>query len=242
MKLASTPTSITRSSPLARFQELFMAGSRHGYWLGAIIESRAFVPISPARFGRGDPWLGAAIVTRARSSSPLRSRGVRPRHARVRLRRHVESRRGGDRRADDPGDHSEQLRVLWELDAAEQDARLCALHACARCAELPRPRQPGNFPPLTQQALGVSKQTSLPAQQACKHLLERRQRDSQQRQQKIAFGVKVAQCLRAHGYPNFPDPTGLGSRASSRDRHELTAVPDSETACEKQAQKALGVP
>jgi hypothetical protein len=95
-----------------------------------------------------------------------------------------------------------------------------------------------------QQALGVSKQTSLTAQQVCKHLLSGGgSATPQQRQQKIAFGVKVAQCLRAHGYPNVPDPTALGSRAlppgidANSPQFQTT-----ETACKKQAQKALGVP
>jgi len=52
-----------------------------------------------------------------------------------------------------------------------------------------------------------------------------------------------SQCLRAHGYPNFPDPTALGSQAlpagidTSSPQFQAT-----EAACEKQAQKALGVP
>ena len=121
--------------------------------------------------------------------------------------------------------------------------------AFARCMRahgvqnFPDPDSHGNFPPLTQQALGVSKQASLGAQQACKHLLSSGGSATPQRRQKIAFGVKVAQCLRAHGYPNFPDPTGLGSQAlppgiDTNSPQFQTA----ETACEKQAQKALGVP
>ena len=122
--------------------------------------------------------------------------------------------------------------------------------AFARCMRaqgiqnFPDPNSQGNFPPLSQQALGVSKQTALTAQQACRHLLSNGgSATPQQRQQKIAFGVKVAQCLRAHGYPNFPDPTGLGSQAlppgidTNSPQFQTT-----ETGCEKQVQKALGVP
>ena len=127
--------------------------------------------------------------------------------------------------------------------------RLHGTLAFARCMRahgvqnFPDPDSHGNFPPLTQQALGVSKQASLGAQQACKHLLSSGGSATPQRRQKIAFGVKVAQCLRAHGYPNFPDPTGLGSQAlppgidTNSPQFQTT-----ETACEKQAQKALGVP
>ena len=122
--------------------------------------------------------------------------------------------------------------------------------AFARCMRahgvpsFPDPNSQGSFPPLSQQALGVSKQTSLAAQQACKGLLSSGGTATpQQRQQKITFGVKVAQCLRAHGYPNFPDPTGLGSQAlppgidTNSPQFQTT-----EAACEKLAQKALGVP
>jgi hypothetical protein len=108
----------------------------------------------------------------------------------------------------------------------------------------PDPDSQGNFPPPSQQALGVSKQTSLTAQQACKHLLSGgRSATPQQRQQKLAFGVKVAQCLRAHGYPNFPDPTGLGSQSlPSGIEVNSPQFQAMETDCEKQAQKALGLP
>jgi hypothetical protein len=108
----------------------------------------------------------------------------------------------------------------------------------------PDPDGQGNFSPLSQQALGVPKQASLTAQQACKDLLSSGGGAMpQQRQQKLAFGVKVAQCLRAHGYPNFPDPTGLGSQALPP-RIDPNSPPfqTTEAACEKQAQKALGVP
>jgi hypothetical protein len=108
----------------------------------------------------------------------------------------------------------------------------------------PDPDAQGNFPPLTQQALGVWKQTSLTAQQACKHLLSSGGTATpQQRQQKIAFGVKVAECLRAHGYASFPDPTGLGSQAlpSGIDTNS-PQFQTAETRCERQVQKALGLP
>jgi hypothetical protein len=91
---------------------------------------------------------------------------------------------------------------------------------------------------------GARRQPGEPAQQVCKHLLSSGgSATPQQRRQKLAFGVKVAQCLRVHGYPTFPDPAGLGSQAlppgidTNSPQFQST-----ETACEKQAQKALGVP
>lgn len=128
-----------------------------------------------------------------------------------------------------------------------QSTQALAFSRCMRAhgvRNFPDPNGQGSFPPLSQQALGVSKQTSLVAQQACSHLLSGGgSATPQQRRQKLAFGVKVAQCLRAHGYPNFPDPTGLGSQAlppgidSSSPQFQTI-----EAACEKHAQKALGVP
>jgi hypothetical protein len=122
--------------------------------------------------------------------------------------------------------------------------------AFARCMRahglqhFPDPDSEGSFTPLNQQAVRVTKRTSLTAQQACKHLRSGGGNATpQQRRQKLVFGVKVAQCLRAHGYPNFPDPSGLGSQAlppgidTNAPQFQTT-----EAACEKQAQKALGVP
>jgi hypothetical protein len=121
--------------------------------------------------------------------------------------------------------------------------------AFARCMRahgvrnFPDPDSEGDFPPLGQQALGVSKQTSLTAQQACKHLLSSGgSATPQQRQQKIAFGVKVAQCLRAHGYPNVPDPTSLRQELPPGIDPSSPQFQTTETGCEKQVQKALGLP
>lgn len=106
----------------------------------------------------------------------------------------------------------------------------------------PDPNPQGDFPTFHS---SVSKQTTNAANDACKHLLSSggSQATPQQRQDKLAFGVKVAQCLRGHGYPNFPDPTALGSQ------HLPTGVDTNspqfqaaETGCEKQEQKALGLP
>ena len=119
--------------------------------------------------------------------------------------------------------------------------------AFARCMRshgvpgFPDPDSQGDFPPFH---AGVSKQTSSAANDACKHLLSSGGTATPpQREQKLAFGVKVARCLRAHGYPDFPDPTRLGSQSLppgiDLSSPQFQAV---ETACERQAQKALGLP
>ena len=68
----------------------------------------------------------------------------------------------------------------------------------------PDPDPRGNFPSFS---TGVSKQTSTRCNDACKNLLPSGGTATpQQRQQKLAFALKVAACLRAHGYPELPRP------------------------------------
>jgi hypothetical protein len=108
----------------------------------------------------------------------------------------------------------------------------------------PDPDGQGSFPPLTQQALGVSKQTSLAAQHVCEHLLSGGggAATPQQRQQKVAFGLKVAGCLRTHGFPGFPDPSGSSQALPTGIDPTSPRFQAAETGCEKQAQHALGLP
>jgi len=53
----------------------------------------------------------------------------------------------------------------------------------------------------------------LAANEDCKHLLAQRSSSATpEQQQKLVFSVKVAGCLRAHGYPNFPLASGSRPR------------------------------
>jgi hypothetical protein len=126
-------------------------------------------------------------------------------------------------------------------------ARVSQALAFARCmrahgvANFPDPDPQGNFPSFS---TGVSKQASSAANDACKHLLSSGGTATPlERQQKPEFGVKVAECLRAHGYPNFPDPAHLGQQALppgiDTSSPQFQAV---ETTCEVRARKALGLP
>jgi hypothetical protein len=128
-----------------------------------------------------------------------------------------------------------------------QSAQANAALAFARCMRshgvpnFPDPDAQGKFPSFN---TGVSKQTSSAADEACRHVLPSGGTATpQQRQQKLEFGVKVAECLRAHGYPDFPDPTHLGQQTLppgiDTNSPQFQTV---ETTCEKQAQKALGLP
>ena len=69
----------------------------------------------------------------------------------------------------------------------------------------------------------------------------RRSGTPQDRQEKLAFALKVARCLRAHGFPNFPDPPdqSLGRAGIDPSSPQFQAA---ETACENEARKALGLP
>ncbi len=125
--------------------------------------------------------------------------------------------------------------------------RLDQALAFSRCmrsngvANFPDPDSHGDFPSFRP---GVPKPTVSVAQNTCEHLLSSGETASpQQRRQKLAFGVKVAECLRSHGYPNMPDPTGLGrnSLPSGIDPNSAQ-FQATENSCEQQARKALGLP
>jgi hypothetical protein len=109
----------------------------------------------------------------------------------------------------------------------------------------PDPGPQGDFPPFH---VGVSKHTSAAANDACRQLLSSGGTGTpQQRQEKLAFALNVARCVRAHGFRNFPDPT-VSSQRTSENLSGAGIDPNSpqfqatETTCEKQARKALGLP
>jgi hypothetical protein len=107
----------------------------------------------------------------------------------------------------------------------------------------PDPDSQGNFPPLEQQALGLSKHATIVAQDSCKHLLSKGggRGTPQQRQQKLTFGLKVAQCLRTHGFPTVPDPSSSSQPLPRGIDPSSPRFEAAQTACEKREQKALGL-
>ncbi len=125
---------------------------------------------------------------------------------------------------------------------SRQDAAL-AFSRCMRShgvASFPDPDPQGSFPSF---AAGVPKQASAAANDACKHLLPNGGTGTpQQRQLKLAFAVKVAECLRTHGYPSFPDPTASGQRIPPGLDTRSSRFQAVETSCEHVAGKALGLP
>jgi hypothetical protein len=113
----------------------------------------------------------------------------------------------------------------------------------------PDPDAQGDFPTF---GTGVSKQVSAAANESCKHLLPNGGGAGPQTrgdQQKLAFGLTTAQCMRKQGYPTYPDPSSASaSGQGSGTRFEGTGIDTrsprfqrTETACEQQARKALGL-
>jgi hypothetical protein len=114
----------------------------------------------------------------------------------------------------------------------------------------PDPDSQGDFPPLQTH---VSKQTSDAARHACQHLLPRvgggGGGGTDKDQKKLDFLLDVAQCMRRHGYPTYPDPTnatnpsqgsGTRFRGTGIDTRSLQ-FQTKEAACEKQVGLALGI-
>ena len=143
--------------------------------------------------------------------------------------------------------------------SSTQSTHVDAALAFSRCMRshgvpnFPDPDADGNFPALTQQALGVSKQTTLAADEACKRLLPSSgggDAGTRGDQQKLAFALQVARCMRRRGFPTYPDPvTSSPSSQGSGTRFEGTGIDTksprfqtTEPACEKQVRKALGLP
>jgi hypothetical protein len=132
-------------------------------------------------------------------------------------------------------------------NAPAQSSRLDAALAFSRCMRshgvpaFPDPNSQGDFPPFD---TGVPKQVSVAANDACKRLLLRGGTTGtpQQREQKFAFALKVAQCLRNHGYPGFPDPSASGQPLPPGIDTNSPQFTATEGACEKRWQKALGLP
>ena len=115
----------------------------------------------------------------------------------------------------------------------------------------PDPDSEGHFPPQSS-ASDQAKQASLSAQEACKNLLPSGGGGAGTRgdQQKLAFALKTARCVRSHGFPTYPDPsTPSPSSQGSGTRFHGTGIDTkspqfqtTEITCETQARKVLGLP
>jgi hypothetical protein len=129
--------------------------------------------------------------------------------------------------------------------------------AYARCmrahgvTNFPDPGSDGSFPSFRPAA---SKQMFDAAQRACQHLLPHAGggggAETRGDQQKIALALRVARCMRAHGFPTYPDPVpGPASSQGSGTRFAGTGIDTkslrfqtAEANCERHARQALGLP
>jgi hypothetical protein len=105
--------------------------------------------------------------------------------------------------------------------AASASASTAVAYAqCMRSHGMPNYPDPGGngqLPKETAQQLGVSNSVLQAGQVACANLQPNYSSGSSQtkEQQVLANGVRLAECMRSDGVPNFPDPT-IGSNGTPR--------------------------
>jgi hypothetical protein len=126
--------------------------------------------------------------------------------------------------------------------ASSREGAALAFSRCMRAhgvPDFPDPDAQGSFPLFS---TGVSKVTSVAANDVCRHLLPSGGTGTpQQRQQKLAFALNVARCLRKHGYPTFPDPSASGQTIPPGINTQSPQFQTAETRCEDDERKALGL-
>jgi hypothetical protein len=145
------------------------------------------------------------------------------------------------------GDSKPSVALAPQVNGALAFSRCMRSHGVPN---FPDPDPQGNFPPFNTR---LSKQTSTAANDACAHMLPSGGgggAGTTGDQQKLAFGLETARCMRSHRYPTYPDPANAkASSQGSGNRFEGTGIDTksprfqtTETACEKQVRKALGLP
>src|SRR5581483_6696916 len=97
---------------------------------------------------------------------------------------------------------------------AQQSGAL-AFAGCMRSNGVPRypdPDSSGQLVKESLQQLGVSSSRFASAENACRRLAPNggSPPSSAQEQREKELSLRFAQCVRAHGVPNFPDPDGTG--------------------------------
>lgn len=147
----------------------------------------------------------------------------------------------------------EAASTATSTSSASAGSRELGFARCMRShgvPSFPDPDPQGGFPPFE---TGVSKQISTAATEACKALLPSGGGTgvgTRGDQQKLAFALKVARCMRSHGFPTYPDPTGPTSASQGGGiRFEGTGInpkspqfQSAENNCETHARQALGLP
>lgn len=117
--------------------------------------------------------------------------------------------------------------------------------AFARCMRshgvlrFPDPGSDGSIPKKSPQQLGVSKSRYGTAEQACAHLLMRG--SGRLPRQKLDFALAIARCLRAHGFPDFPDPRPNGQSDWNGDE-KSPRFQAAMRLCQAKARRELHIP
>ena len=121
--------------------------------------------------------------------------------------------------------------------AVTAQARYQGAQAFARCMrshgvpDFPDPDINGH---LLNVRLHESPGTVEPAQAACQHLLPGSEGTAAQQQHKVDVILAYAQCMRAHGLPDFPDPSGGSIDLSHVDVHSPQFM-SADRACQHRA-------
>jgi hypothetical protein len=105
----------------------------------------------------------------------------------------------------------------------------------------PDPNSQGQFPPVQIGRHGVTKQAVQSAQNACRHLQPGSGPGTAQQQQgRVTQALDFSRCMRAHGVPDFPDPStsngGFGYNLSGVDTHS-PQYQSAQQACRSQSGK-----
>jgi hypothetical protein len=124
------------------------------------------------------------------------------------------------------GSNSPSTSGSGQPTRAQTQQDVVRFSACMRSHGVPNfpdPDSQGSYPEfLSQQALGVSKHTSVAAKNICKHLLPpnwgQSPASARHTQAQITAMLAFARCIRTDGFPSFPDPTGSGELT-----HEMLA-------------------
>jgi hypothetical protein len=120
------------------------------------------------------------------------------------------------------------------------EARYQGAQAFARCMrshgvpDFPDPDINGH---LLNVHIHESQGTVESAQTACQHLLPGSEGTAAQQQQKVDMILAFAQCMRAHGLPDFPDPRGGSIDLSHVDVHSPQFL-SADRACQQAAAHA----
>jgi hypothetical protein len=102
----------------------------------------------------------------------------------------------------------------------------------------PDPDSQGQFPPVQIGRNGVTQQAVQSAQDACRHLQPGGAPGTGQQQGRVTQALDFSRCMRAHGVPDFPDPStsngGIGYNLSGVDTHS-PQFQSAEQACRSQS-------